>query len=254
MLLTTTLSAVNKGFLIILLFFPWISFSLFTFLYDPFYLFLNVSFLEESEILLSIFVPIMIYSNPGTEKSNILSDLKGKTGIYMWTHNSTGKRYIGSAFYLSKRLSNYYISSELKRMQNYISNAIISYTHEAFTLSILEFIDIPNLDKKEARELILGREQYYLDFIFKEAEPISYNILKVAGFSLGFTQFIYHRRALRSLGKLGKNNPNFGRSFSAETKSLMSEAHKGKLLNIPLTEGHKLKISEAKKVKHILLI
>jgi hypothetical protein len=45
----------------------------------------------------------------------------------------------------------------------YICNAIITHTHSAFSLSILEYINIENLSKEDARKLILDREQYYLD-------------------------------------------------------------------------------------------
>jgi excinuclease UvrABC nuclease subunit len=49
----------------------------------------------------------MIYDNINSENPLFLSGLKGKAGIYMWTHKESGKRYIGSSFDLSKRLSNY---------------------------------------------------------------------------------------------------------------------------------------------------
>jgi len=47
--------------------------------------------LDESEILLSVFVPIMIYSNENLNKSTILSGNKDRSTIYMWTHNKSGK-------------------------------------------------------------------------------------------------------------------------------------------------------------------
>jgi hypothetical protein len=56
----------------------------------------------------------------------------------------------------------------------------------------LEYIDVSNLPKEEARKLILEREQYYLDLLKPE-----YNILKVAGSSLGF-KHSEESRALRS--------------------------------------------------------
>ncbi|KAF9398309.1 hypothetical protein BGZ76_008168, partial [Entomortierella beljakovae] len=63
------------------------------------------------------------------------------------------------------------------------------------------------------------------------------NILKFAGNSLGYTHTeealeklrrpkSAESKALMSEVKLGENNPNFGKIFSAETKALMSEAHK----------------------------
>jgi hypothetical protein len=54
--------------------------------------------------VLTFFVPIMIYSNPDNDKSKILSEYKEKAAIYGWTHKESGKRYIGNAVNLSKRL------------------------------------------------------------------------------------------------------------------------------------------------------
>ena len=177
---------------------------------------------------LSSFVPIIIYSNAETDKSTILTSNKGKTGIYMWTHIETGRIYIGSAFDLSIRLSRYFSHSELKRVNNYISRAIIHHTHFAFSLSILEFIDISNLSKEEGRKLILEREQFYLDLIFKEAEPNTYNILKVAGSSLGLIHSV-ESKALMSEAKSGENHPRgmLGKTHSVETSALISEALSG---------------------------
>jgi len=45
---------------------------------------------------------VIIYNNTEINKSQILLDNKGLAGIYMWTHIESGKRYIGSAEYLSK--------------------------------------------------------------------------------------------------------------------------------------------------------
>jgi hypothetical protein len=69
---------------------------------------LDSSLLEEIEILFSMFVPIMIYSNADSDKLKVLADNKGKAGIYQWTHLESGKRYIGSAFNLTERMYNYY--------------------------------------------------------------------------------------------------------------------------------------------------
>jgi hypothetical protein len=43
--------------------------------------------------------------------------------------------------------------------------ALLRHTHCAFSLSILEYINVSNLSKDEARKLILSREQYYINLI-----------------------------------------------------------------------------------------
>jgi hypothetical protein len=102
---------------------------------------------------LTKFIPIIIYNNAETDRSKILLD--NKAGIYKWTHIESGKIYIGSAIDLSKRLIKYYSFSKLKRVDNYICKALLNHTHSAFSLVILELIDISNLNKEETRKIIL---------------------------------------------------------------------------------------------------
>jgi hypothetical protein len=98
------------------------------------------------------FTPAVIYSNALIAKSQILKDNKGKTGIYQWTHLESGKFYVGSAFDLSKRLNNYYKRSNLTRNSNsIINNAILNHGYSSFSVTIMEYIDISNLTKAEAR-------------------------------------------------------------------------------------------------------
>ena len=73
-----------------------------------------------------------------------------------------------------------------------INKALYNYGYSAFNLTIIEHIDVSNLSKNETKVLILEREQHYLDTL----EP-EYNILKVAGSSLGF-KHSEESRALRS--------------------------------------------------------
>jgi group I intron endonuclease len=180
-----------------------------------------------------ILVPVTIYHNAETDKSKIISDNKDKAGIYMWKHIETNTIYIGSAVDLSKRLSNYYASSYLKRTKNYICNALLFHGHSAFSIPILEYIDITGLSKEEARKLILEREQYYLDLIFLDDEPNTYNILKEAGSSLGYIHLAETKAAISealkgenstNFGKTGEEHPMYGKSHSAETLVKMSKA------------------------------
>ena len=207
------------------------------------------SFLEESEILLSIFVPIMIYSNPDADRYKILSDCKDNTGTYMWTHKESGKRYVGSAVNLSNRLKNYFFKSYLERSKSmYICNALLHHGFSAFTLTIYEYIEISNLSKEEAKKLILELEQFYFDVLQPE-----YNILKTAGSSLGFTHSS-ETKALMSLAKSGKNHPMFGKKRHNHPREMYAKTHstesialmrKAKL-GILFTEEHKRRIWESR--------
>lgn len=126
-------------------------FQPFLFLQSPLIFLGSSSFIEEYNILLSL-IPIIVYSNADIDKSIILSDNKGKAGIYQWKHKESGKIYIGSATDLSVRLKGYYNKNYLRRIKNnsYIYNAILEHDYSLFSLSILEFIDITNLSLEEA--------------------------------------------------------------------------------------------------------
>lgn len=185
---------------------------------------------------------VIVYNNADTEKSKFLSDNKGRAGIYQWTHKDSNKTYVGSAVDLSKRLRYYYSKSFLNRSKYmYICNALLNHGHNAFSLSILEYIDTSNLSSEEARKLILSREQHFLDTL----KPI-YNINPVAGSRLG-TQHSVETRALMSKAKLGENNFNFGKSLSVETKALIGKAMSGKqnpMFDTTRSEEMKAKLSE----------
>jgi group I intron endonuclease len=86
-----------------------------------------------------------------------------------------------------------------------INKALKKYTHSKFSLEILEYC---------AKSDVIVREQYYFDLLNPE-----YNILQVAGSSLGF------KHSLESLKKFKE------RKHSEETRAKLSKAHKGKPLS-----------------------
>lgn len=198
----------------------------------------NISLLSTipyfQDILLT--VSVIVYNNADTDKPEILANTKGRAGIYLWTHKESNKLYIGSAIDLSKRLSNYYSIGYLTRYSNsIICNALYSHGYSKFSLTIIEYIDISNSSKEEAKKLILEREQFYLDTLVPD-----YNILKIAGNLLGFK---HSKEALSkmSLAKSGKNNPMHGKigencpSFG----STVSEEHRLKLSIINKNKKYK---------------
>lgn len=174
------------------------------------------------------------------EKSQILSDNKGKISIYMWIHLESGRRYVGSTLDSSIRLLKYYFLNHLDRNKNmYICRALKDHGYAAFFLSILEYIDITNLSKEQAKELVLLREQYYFNTLNPE-----FNLLKIAG---SFIEFKHTEASKAKLSEAMKGD-NYhqrmlGRNHSIETKTKISIANKGKLLNIPRTEETKAKSS-----------
>ena len=86
-------------------------------------------------------LPILTYSNPKSDKLTILSENKGKSGIYLWKNKSNGKKYVGSSVDLAKRLRNYFNTSYLSDLKDImlIYKALLAYGFDGFTLEILEY-------------------------------------------------------------------------------------------------------------------
>jgi hypothetical protein len=143
------------------------------------------------------------YENADTDKMDIFQDNKGKTGVYMWYNKKSGKSYVGSSIDLSIRFSSYYsLPYLIRRNSSYICNALFKDGYSQFSLTILEYIDIRNIPKDQIKELILEREQYYLNSL----KP-SYNILIKAGNSIGY------KHSEESILKMSNvNNPMFGKT------------------------------------------
>lgn len=119
---------------------------------------------------------IIIYSNLEEDKSIIYKENKDKSGIYMFLNKKTGNYYIGSSKNLGKRFSGYlakkFLEREILRTKSKIYSALLKYGYNNFELIILEYCDIT---------VLINKEQHYIDFY----KPY-YNILKIAGSSIGF--------------------------------------------------------------------
>lgn len=118
---------------------------------------------------------------------------------------------------MSKRFIKYFSLSYLKNKESLIiSRALIKYGYANFSVSILEYCDKSNLTE---------REQYYLD----KLKP-KYNILKIAGSSLGYihSQDSKEKRSKALKGVyVGIKSPLFGKNHTIETKNNMSLQRKG---------------------------
>ena len=66
---------------------------------------------------LNIFKPLASYSDLIKQKSQIFLENKQKSGIYCFTNNLNGYRYIGSSTNLSKRFVTYFSKNLLPHME-----------------------------------------------------------------------------------------------------------------------------------------
>jgi group I intron endonuclease len=116
-----------------------------------------------------------------------------------------GKRNVGSAVDFRKRMISYY---SLKHLASNtcmaICRALKKFGHSNFGLEILEYCE---------PSVAITREQYYLDLLYPE-----YNILKIAGSSLG------RNHSEVSRGKISAAMKGIGKGIkkSVETKAKMS--------------------------------
>jgi hypothetical protein len=112
----------------------------------------------------------LVYLNADKDKSRIILSNKNKSGVYMWTNLKTNEKYIGSGIDLSKELNNYYriFSNKISVRNSNIYTAILSYGYSAFSLTILEFVNINNLSNVEASKLVLKRKQYFMNTLKPE--------------------------------------------------------------------------------------
>jgi hypothetical protein len=108
---------------------------------------INTNNLNNLKLNNNMFVSSVIYNNAEEDKLIILADTKNKA-VYLWTHLESSKEYIGSSVNLSRRLSSYYFSKNIARYKkSKIHNALLSYGYSAFSLTILEYIDLVNLPR-----------------------------------------------------------------------------------------------------------
>ena len=166
--------------------------------------------------------PIKFYLDSKECKNSIYIENKDIAGIYLWYNNLNGKYYVGSANNLTRRLSIYYSVVYLNNANNAIHRAILKHKHKNFSLYILEHC---------SPDKLIEREQYYIDILNPE-----YNILKIAGSSLGFKHS--EETALKiseaqkgennsMFGRSGEDSPKFGKTHSVETLLKISTAMKG---------------------------
>ncbi len=125
-----------------------------------------------------------------------MKENSNKSGVYLFYNKKTSNFYIGSGVDLADRLGDYFSENYLNKpatQTSLIVKAIKAHTLENFSLTILEYVD--------KRELAIEREQYWIDTLNPQ-----YNILKIAGSSLGYKHTEESKLKI-ALANTGKTNP-----------------------------------------------
>ena len=168
----------------------------------------------------------VVYLNADIDKEKLVKENKNKSGVYQWTNLNSGFKYIGSSVNLGKRFKDYFSYGYLAGKKMIIYRAILKYGYANFKLEILEYC---------APEECIKREQYYIDTLKPE-----YNILKVAGSSLGYK----HTEETLAILKERKFTPDHLDKLRAHIVSL-NQSEEQRLRG----RGRMLKINEAKGIK-----
>jgi group I intron endonuclease len=117
--------------------------------------------------------------------SDILLNIKDKGGVYMFFNLINGHFYIGSSINLARRFRVHLNSVDSVKLP--LPLAINKYGPNNFVFLILKYCE-------RIEDICLGLEQHYLD-LYKP----KYNLLKIAGSSLGFKHSPEHLAKLKNM-------------------------------------------------------
>ncbi|RUO96033.1 hypothetical protein BC936DRAFT_142731, partial [Jimgerdemannia flammicorona] len=137
--------------------------------------------------------------------SHAVKSLKGSSGIYCITNQENGQMYIGSSVNLGNRLTAHFVNGSSNA---HLQFAIAKYGLIAFTFSVIELV---------AKDQLLAREQFWLDWLFSLPAERRYNYLPTAGSLLGYKHSDETRAKMS-----GENHPMYGKTHTEESRAKTS--------------------------------
>ena len=136
-------------------------------------------------------------------------------GVYRIVNNINCKLYIGSSIHINRRFVEHI--SALRRNchgNKHLQMAWNTYGEENFEFEIIELIE-------DFENLLVAREQYWMDYYSSYNPILGYNISHYASGSGGYEVSDETREKLRRAAT--------GRKYSSETKEKLSSMRRGKL-------------------------
>jgi len=134
------------------------------------------------------------------------------SGIYKIVNKVNDKLYVGSAINIKKRwrLHKFHLN-KVNHENHYLQNAWNKYKEENFQFVIIEEIKYPT------KEILLEREQFYLDSTLCYERNNGYNICRFAGNMLGFKHNDITKQKISDSHK-GEKHHLYGKERSEEVK------------------------------------
>lgn len=174
----------------------------------------------------------IFYLESNGETKNCKNILNREAGIYLCINLYNGKLYVGSASkgYIYRRYRCHLFPSKNIGSQ-IVKKALLKYGISNFAFVVLETLE-------NNKELILSKEQYYIDLL----QPV-YNIAKVAGSVIGVKRTI-EQRLKQSLSISPEHieillNINKNKIVSEYTRNLLRQ----KIIGRKVSETTRIKIS-----------
>lgn len=151
------------------------------------------------------------------------------SGIYIIVCGLTGKCYLGSALNLQKRKREHFLALKAQKHYNkHLQRAVNKYGLDSFTFRVVELCD---------REILLEREQYYLDWLQPFGER-GFNIAIDATKGMNGRQHTAKTKLRQSRTAKLRSTPEYRENISAKLKG-----HPGHM------KGRKLTPEQIDKVK-----
>lgn len=195
--------------------------------------------------------------------------ISGLAGVYMFTNNLNGKKYIGKSNNLKRRLkANYPSEIKYSKNQTYFLRALRKYGISNFSLEIVEmysidqldfFLRTENLNKRERlstiSKFLCSREAIYIGQFKTTIRSFGYNRCSHSNDPSGITRTEDHKKKISlklsgrklsnetksklSLQKIGDKNPQYGTKRTPEEIARLVSYNKGKKLSPEIIENLK---------------